>query len=114
MNLEVRPEDFDAWSLGARIYPMLYLLTRVCGARDWGTGQALSANLLGKSSTLNLHHIFPKARFYEHGYTRPTLPRRRRPKRSPPRPNPGSQPTRGRRFESFSSGSPRTAYPDRT
>ncbi len=52
---------------------MLYLLTRVGGARDWGTGQVLSANLLGKSSTLNLHHIFLKARLYEHGYTRPEV-----------------------------------------
>jgi len=73
VDLQVRPEDFDAWSLGARVYPMLYLLTRVYGARDWGTGQVLSAHLLGKSSALNLHHIFPKARLYEHGYTRPEV-----------------------------------------
>jgi hypothetical protein len=28
-TLEVRPQDFGGWSLGARFYPMLYLLTRV-------------------------------------------------------------------------------------
>ncbi len=69
-HLHVRPEDFGGWSLGARFYPMLYLLTRVQGARDWGTGLPLSANLLGKLNTLQVHHIFPKARLYKHGYSR--------------------------------------------
>lgn len=72
-TLEVRPQDFGGWSLGARFYPMLYLLTRVYGARDWGTGLALSANLLGKLNTLQVHHIFPKARLYKHGYSRPEV-----------------------------------------
>ena len=47
---------------------MLYLLTRVCGALDWGSGVPLSANLLGKLNALQVHHIFPKALLYEHGY----------------------------------------------
>lgn len=72
-TLLVRPEDFGGWSLGARFYPLLYLLTRVCGARDWGTGLALSASLLGKLNTLQVHHIFPKARLYQHGYARPEV-----------------------------------------
>lgn len=29
-SLEIRPEDFAGWSLGARFYPMLYLLTILC------------------------------------------------------------------------------------
>lgn len=69
-QLQVRPEDFGGSSLGARFYPMLYLLTRVCGAKDWGTGVPLSANLLGKGSALEVHHIFPKALLYRHGYRR--------------------------------------------
>ncbi len=40
-SLEVRPEDFAGWSLGARFYPMLYLLTRVSGSLDWGSGAPL-------------------------------------------------------------------------
>jgi len=67
-SLTIRPEDFAGWSLGARFYPMLYLLTRVCGALDWGSGVPLSANLLGKLNALQVHHIFPKALLYEHGY----------------------------------------------
>ncbi|MDP9372678.1 MAG: DUF262 domain-containing protein [Chloroflexota bacterium] len=72
-HLRIRAEDFGGWSLGARFYPMLYLLTRVYGARDWGTDLPLSANLLGKLNTLQLHHIFPKARLYKHGYSRPEV-----------------------------------------
>lgn len=69
-QLVVRPEDFAGWSLGARFYPMLYLLTRVGNALDWGSGIPLKEGLLGKLSRLNVHHIFPKAYLYEHGYTR--------------------------------------------
>lgn len=68
-SLDVCTEDFAGWSLGARFYPMLYLFTRVYGARDWGPGLPLSANLLGKGNRLQVHHIFPKARLYKHGYS---------------------------------------------
>lgn len=46
-SLGVRPEDFDGWSIGARFYPLLYLLTRLGGARDLGNGMQLSHSLLG-------------------------------------------------------------------
>lgn len=69
-DLTVRPENFAGWSRGARFYPMLYLLTRVGNARDWGTGLPLKADLLGKNSGLQLHHIFPKAQLYKAGYDR--------------------------------------------
>lgn len=72
-GLEVRPEDFDGWSLGARFYPMLYLMTRTCHSRDWGTGSELSAHLLGRGSTLNVHHVFPKSVLYKAGYSRPEV-----------------------------------------
>ncbi|MGH8910432.1 MAG: GmrSD restriction endonuclease domain-containing protein [Egibacteraceae bacterium] len=68
--LRVRPDDFDVSSVGARIYPLLYLLTRTHSARDWGNGNPLSAHLLGHKSRLELHHIFPKALLKEHGYAR--------------------------------------------
>jgi hypothetical protein len=39
-------------------------------SRDWGTGLALKANLLGKMNRLEVHHIFPKAQLYKHNYRR--------------------------------------------
>jgi hypothetical protein len=40
-GLRVEPGHFTGWSLGARFYPVLYLLTRMGEARDWGTGLPL-------------------------------------------------------------------------
>lgn len=68
-DLRIRPEDFAVSTLGARYYPLLYMLTRVWGARDWGNGHILSAHMLGKLNTLQVHHIFPKALLYKHGYS---------------------------------------------
>lgn len=68
-DLRIRPDDFAGNSMGARFYPMLYLLTRTLKARDWGYGGLeLNAHMLGKTSSLQVHHIFPKARLYKHGY----------------------------------------------
>ena len=72
-DLTVRPEDFSGWSIGARFYPMLYLMTRTRSARDLGTGIPLSAGMLGKLSRLEVHHIHPKALLYEHDYARPQV-----------------------------------------
>lgn len=72
-GLRVLPENFAGWSLGARFYPMLYLLTRMGQAKDWGTGLPLSGHLLGKMNRLEVHHIFPKALLYKHGYKRPEV-----------------------------------------
>ena len=52
---------------------MLYLLTRMGEARDWGTGLPLKASLLGKMSRLEVHHIFPKAQLYKRKYKRPEV-----------------------------------------
>lgn len=60
-NLEVRAHDFEGSTRGSRFYPLLYLLTRVKGARDFGSGLELRAELLGRLSSLQVHHIFPKA-----------------------------------------------------
>lgn len=69
-GLRVEPAHFDSWSTGARFYPILYMLTRVRGARDWGSGLELKAELLGKMSSLEVHHIFPKAQLYKAGVNR--------------------------------------------
>lgn len=72
-GLRVEPGHFTGWSLGARFYPVLYWLTRMGEAKDWGTGLPLKANLLGKMSKLEVHHIFPKAQLYKRKYSRPEV-----------------------------------------
>lgn len=67
-SLFVRSDEFDGWGVGTRFYPMLYVLSRVRGARDLGSGLELSAGMLGSKSQLHLHHIFPKARLYAAGF----------------------------------------------
>jgi len=68
--LRVEPGHFSGWSLGARFYPVLYMLTRKGEALDWGLGTPLKSSLLGKMSKLEIHHIFPRAQLYKHDYTR--------------------------------------------
>jgi hypothetical protein len=72
-GLRVEPGHFTGWSLGARFYPVLYLLTRMGESRDWGTGLPLKANLLGKMSRLEVHHVFPKAQLYKRNFKRPEV-----------------------------------------
>ncbi len=72
-GLRVEPGHFTGWSLGARFYPVLYLLTRMGHARDWGTGLALKADLLGRMSRLEVHHVFPKAQLYKRNFKRPEV-----------------------------------------
>jgi hypothetical protein len=67
-DLTVRESDFAGYSIGARFYPMLYLLTRTLGAKDFGSGIPLSAEMLGHLTGLQVHHIFPKAQLYKAGY----------------------------------------------
>lgn len=67
-GLRVESGHFTGWSVGARFYPVLYLITRMGQARDWGSGLLLKANLLGKMSRLEVHHIFPKSQLYKYKY----------------------------------------------
>lgn len=67
-DLRLRPADFEGWSRGARFYPFLYMMTRVWHTKDWGSGNELSNHLLGRLSSLQVHHIFPKAALYRYGY----------------------------------------------
>jgi len=69
-DLCVRPSDFQGWSVGSRFYPLLYMLSVVCGARDWGNDIKISAHMLGKTSSLEIHHIFPKSKLYARKYSR--------------------------------------------
>jgi len=72
-GLRVEPGHFTGWSLGARFYPVLYLLTRMGAANDWGSGLPLKANLLGRMNKLEVHHVFPKAQLYKYKYRRPEV-----------------------------------------
>ena len=69
-DLTVTTADFDQWSMGSRFYSLLYMLTRVRHARDWGSGIELASSLLGAQNSLELHDIFPKARLYEKEYSK--------------------------------------------
>ena len=67
-DLRLNKSDFSGSSRGNRFYPLLYMMTRACHARDWGTGDELTNHLLGHLARLEIHHFFPKALLYEQGY----------------------------------------------
>ena len=69
-NVEVRPDYFASSTVGARFYPILYILTRVNAGRDLLSGIRLSHGMLGYQSKLHVHHIFPKKLLYKAGYDR--------------------------------------------
>jgi len=69
-HLEIKPHDFEGSTRGSRFYPLLYMLTRVTGARDLGTGLRLGTTEWGEQAPLQMHHIFPKALLYRAGYDR--------------------------------------------
>lgn len=66
-DLRVFEQDLTASNRGGRFYAMLYMLTRVYGARDFCKGIELKKFLLGGGNQLELHHIFPKSQLYKHG-----------------------------------------------
>ena len=72
-SLELRPDDFDWWSVGARFYPLLYIMTRLGRAQDLVNGLPLSHSLHGHLNNLHKHHIFPKRRLYDEGMTQPQV-----------------------------------------
>ena len=63
----VTHENFDLSYTKARFYPLLYMMSRIQDARDWGTGNRLRHHSLGDYTNLELHHIFPKAYLRRHG-----------------------------------------------
>lgn len=69
-NLNIDGQDFEGFGRGSRFYPLLYLLTRVLGARDFGSGLELRSEMLGHLTSLQVHHIFPKSLLYKQGYAR--------------------------------------------
>ena len=66
-DLRVFEQDLTASNRGGRYYALLYMLTRVYGARDFCKGIELKKFLLGGGNQLELHHVFPKAQLYKFG-----------------------------------------------
>jgi hypothetical protein len=69
-TLVVGGHDFEGYGQGSRFYPLLYLVTRTRGARDFGNGLPVHGHLAGHPASLQAHHIFPKAVLYAAGYER--------------------------------------------
>ena len=69
-NLVIDGQDFTGSGQGSRFYPLLYLLTRVYGALDFGSGLPLQSPRPDYPASLQVHHIFPKAALYAAGYGR--------------------------------------------
>ena len=67
---QVVPEHFNASQVNSRFYPVLYMLTRMGAARNFCDGIELKQALLGKNSSLEVHHIFPKSQLREYGYNK--------------------------------------------
>ena len=63
----VSHENFDLNYNRARFYPLLYIMSRIRDARDWGTDNRLRHHSLGDHTNLELHHIFPRAYLNRHG-----------------------------------------------
>ena len=63
----VTHENFDVNYNRSRFYPMLYVMSRVHEAKDWGTGNQLRHHSLGDHTNLEMHHIFPRAYLRRNG-----------------------------------------------
>lgn len=59
-DLKIAASDMDGTQSASTFFTVLYMLTRVYGAKDWETGEILRQGMLGQSSKLEVHHIFPK------------------------------------------------------
>ncbi len=68
INLRASPQVFDAAEARSRIFPILYMLTRVNDVPDFCSGLPLSKSNPGLMGDLERHHIFPSAFLRDNGY----------------------------------------------
>jgi hypothetical protein len=66
LQLHVKKFDVDASDITNRgtrspFFSMLYFVFRQNGAKDWWSGLSLSERHIGKSHSLQYHHVFPKS-----------------------------------------------------
>jgi hypothetical protein len=70
-DLTIRPSDFSGTTVGARFYPLVYILARTHRSRDLAAGgRALQESFPGGRNHLEVHEMFPKALLYEKGFQR--------------------------------------------
>lgn len=62
-------KNFQGYKVSARFYRVLYMLTRMGEAQDFGDGLPLKEHNLGTMSQLERHHIFPQAQLKKFGYS---------------------------------------------
>ena len=60
-DLKIAASDMDGTLSSSTFFTVLYMLSRVHGAKDWETGETLRQGMLGQNSKLEIHHIFPKS-----------------------------------------------------
>jgi hypothetical protein len=65
-RLTIDAQDYEGAGRGSRSYPLLYLTTRVGGARDLVSGHVLGND----SGAVEVHEIFPRSLLTKHGYSR--------------------------------------------
>lgn len=64
----VDENDLQGKSRRSPMFSMLYFVLKNNGAKDWFSGLCLSAKHVGKSHSLQYHHIFPKSVLRQAGY----------------------------------------------
>ena len=64
----VDSNDLVHRSIRSPLFSMLYLVLKQNGAQDWWSGLKLSEKHLGKSHSIQYHHIFPKSLLHTANY----------------------------------------------
>jgi hypothetical protein len=60
-KFNVDSDDISNKGIRSPFFSMMYFIARQNGAKDWFTGLSLSEKHLGKSHSIQYHHIFPKS-----------------------------------------------------
>lgn len=60
-KFNIDSDDIMNKGIRSPFFSMMYFVLKQNGAKDWWTGLALSDKHLGKSHSLQYHHIFPKS-----------------------------------------------------
>lgn len=65
-NLEVTEEDLELQGVRSRFYQIFYILVRRNNAVDWADSSfPLYNHVVGRSYSIERHHIFPKSKLYK-------------------------------------------------
>lgn len=60
-RLDITPEMLEGKYQRHSFLPLMFVIFRQAGARDWFTGTVLSSTNVGPDHQVELHHIFPRA-----------------------------------------------------